>query len=138
MKQFKYKKWLFVEVPEDGADLIITSGGLLGRALRYSICGYLRHETLPQGQYSIIGKADELTEEQWLDIGGDFPLNSCDACNSLGVWHCAHPEECGQIEICVLLDKEAGYLLLKSHDMKPNQTLVLKLNEAHTGDKVNN
>ena len=27
------------------------------------------------------------------------PLNACKSCNSLGVVHCAHPEECDEIKI---------------------------------------
>ena len=29
----------------------------------------------------------------------EFPVNACKACNNLGVAHCAHPEECGEIKI---------------------------------------
>lgn len=106
-KQFRYKEWLFVEVPQGNHPRLIESMG----GGDYLKIGEV-YTTLPQGQYSIIGKADEL---------GDFPLNSCGACNDLGVWHCAHPEECGEI-IC-------HQDFLKSHDMKPNQTIVLKVKE---------
>lgn len=29
----------------------------------------------------------------------EHPLNGCKSCNNQGLYHCAHPEECGQIKI---------------------------------------
>lgn len=120
MKQFRYKEWLFVEVNGGSTHFEISPAGWL--------IGYLTCEKLPQGQYSIIGKADELTEEQWRYMLENSPLNTI-----------AEPEELKGKKVITENFKQFGEtVLILGRSFKPRTTLVLKLNEAHTGDKINN
>lgn len=62
----EYKQYLFVEVPESSYTHVIISGQRLG----YVWMDTSHEIELPPGSYSIVGLANELTEEQWEPIVG--------------------------------------------------------------------
>lgn len=109
--------WVFVEVPVNAKQLKVATDNEGFTRLWFGlpiIRGFSQVE-LPEGHaYTLIGKADSLTEDQWKQIVGVW---------SSGIYNYENPP------VKVETAKESGLSLLKSQGMEPDTCVILKQND---------
>jgi hypothetical protein len=117
------REYLLVQTPEDAQDFYVKKDApkdvsFLGFCSPDKDCSLVYDcIDLPEGEYRLIGKASELTEEQTESMllvskrrEGDF--YHWDESTPSGSWYC-HPD--GAIDA-----------LCKSHGLKPEETVILQ------------
>jgi hypothetical protein len=120
MKQIKLPtgEYLLVEVPEDAKQFQVLN--------EYNVLWYqmpiIRGKSskeLPSGQWEIIGRASELTEDHWDEIVENKWDDYAD-----GMWWKIYDSDQDEWGMC---PTESGLSLIKSHSMNPSTTLILKI-----------
>lgn len=116
---------LIVPVPDDSNSLEIVdnnvSGGFCIMMLRGKpdyACEYIQ---LPPGTWRIVGRAKELTEEQWRNVVRkvfDSPTLYADFSNSLGITY-----------MPMFPATESGFSLLRSHGIDPESNPLILIKE---------
>ena len=108
----RYKNFLLIEVPESAFVYKIYENRIL---LLNDIVD------LPPGNYTIIGKGDELRNIDWESIV-DFRMTEPDG--RFILW-----KNYGNTETWFGIAKDSGYSLLKSKNLSPETTLIIQDNQ---------
>lgn len=123
MQQINHRGYLLVDdLPRDAKDFVID-GELFFKAHFFGLNSISRMVKLPPGQWEIIGKGNEITEEVWAQI-----LVKEDLYWEMSYRRYPEPgQELAFQEHIADTATESGHSLIKSHGMKPETTLILKL-----------
>lgn len=126
----QHKDYLFVEVPIEGIDHWIINNGKEKVGVNWYIPNKVFGEEgnmwsegfrLPEGTWQIIGKGDELTEEQWNGIVDDYWQPGEFIGWTKRDYTCPDPNV-SSFDTAI----ESGHSLLKSLSLEPGKTLILK------------
>lgn len=118
--------WGFVEIQEGVFKTEVYKNKLIS-SVDAIICGVKgfsqREQKLPEGQWSIVGKASEIGEEVWEQMV-EYYTDECEG----QIMHWSefknYEDEKGEW-FCIAT--ESGYSLLKSHSLNPDNCLILKM-----------
>lgn len=91
---------------------------LLGSRLFYKepMDRHFEHVVLPSGQWSLLGRPKEITEEQWKGIVDTYPDDGCGGFAYMDYTSCVNGFETA---------KESGLDLLKSKGLNPESIIIL-------------
>lgn len=120
MKQIQLNSGVFllVEVPEDAYDFVIDDD------LYYKKAGVPCVKNL-NGQWEIIGKGNEITEEVWRGIVEELHGHFLEYDRTSEYYTVGLDKIYGKTYFNTAT--ESGHSWIKSHGMKPETTLILKL-----------
>jgi hypothetical protein len=114
------RKYLLIEVPEEGYDFRISNAQCDADLICTMPDKHLRFiKSLDSYNYLFIGKASELTEEQWMEIIEDVGLYG--APDDPTAW-VDYASDFG----CFYTATESGLSLIRFNKLSPTTTLILQ------------
>jgi hypothetical protein len=125
-------KAIAFQIPKNAYGFRIDTGGYVCMKweedrVKDPLAEYYDEETLPPGQWSLLGKASELTEEQWRGIVDRDKRKTSNGLIEMEISGFKDYERFGGSSIFRVKSTaiESGLSLLKSHNLAPETTLIL-------------